>query len=281
MKMSDLIEVLKNGSLLQHGDHNDRIYLMKLSMDDCPEIIQTLDKLSIENKYAKIFCKVPKCAAPLFFSDGYILEASIPKFFNKDEDAFFVSKFLNSNRLFDIENSKLIALSELLCNKNKNNRIIKNSASDFAVRRLSKNDINSIVEIYKQIFLSYPFPIHDPGYILKTMDENVQYYGIEINEKLVAIASSEIDKRGLNTEMTDFATSPEFQGMGLANLLLSNMEAEMKKQGIYTLYTIARLNSIAMNKTFLRLNYNYSGTLINNTNIAGKIESMNVYYKHI
>jgi len=55
----------------------------------------------------------------------------------------------------------------------------------------------------------------------------------------------------------------------------------MKSLGIKVVYTIARLNSIPMNKTFLRLNYQYSGTLINNTNIAGKIESMNILYKHI
>ncbi len=59
------------------------------------------------------------------------------------------------------------------------------------------------------------------------------------------------------------------------------MEIEMKNQGMKTLYTIARLNSIAMNLTFLRSNYKYSGTLIKNTNISGQIESMNVYYKQI
>jgi putative beta-lysine N-acetyltransferase len=281
MKMTDTIEVLKHGSLLQHGKHNDRIYLMKLVQEDCTEIIQTLHKLSTENNYTKIFCKVPKWAAPLFFSDGYMLEASIPKFYNSEEDAFFVSKFLNSERRLAIEKSALNTLSELLAQKYNNNRTLKKPTTEFAVRKLNKNDVNSIVEIYKQIFFSYPFPIHNPDYILETMDEDVQYYGIDINEKLAAIASSEIDKNSLNAEMTDFATSSDFQGMGLANVLLSYMETEMKKQGIATLYTIARLNSIAMNKTFLRLNYNYSGTLINNTNIAGIIESMNVYYKHI
>lgn len=279
--MSDSIEILKNGSLIQYGNHNDRIYLMKLTKEDCPEIIQTLHKLSIENKYTKIFCKVPKWAAPLFFSDGYILEASIPKFYNKVEDAFFVSKFTNESRRLANETSNLNALSKLLEQKNNKTNNKKKSTSDFTIRKLNRNDVNSIVNLYKQIFQSYPFPIHNLDYILKTMEENVQYYGIEINEKLAAIASSEIDKKGLNAEMTDFATSSEFQGKGLATLLLSNMEAEMKKQGIYTLYTIARLNSIAMNKTFLRHHYNYSGTLINNTNIAGNIESMNVYYKHL
>jgi putative beta-lysine N-acetyltransferase len=279
--MTDTIEVLKHGSILQHGKHNDRIYLMKLVQEDFAEIIQTLHKLSTENSYTKIFCKVPKWAAPLFFSDGYMLEASIPKFYNSEEDAFFVSKFLNSDRRLAIEKPALNTLSELLVHKNNSNRTLKKSTTEFAVRKLNINDVNSIVEIYKQIFLSYPFPIHNPDYISETMDEDVQYYGIEVNEKLAAIASSEIDKKGLNAEMTDFATSGEFQGMGLANILLRHMETEMKEQGIATLYTIARLNSIAMNKTFLRLSYNYSGTLINNTNIAGKIESMNVYYKHI
>ncbi|MDA3930585.1 MAG: putative beta-lysine N-acetyltransferase [Prolixibacteraceae bacterium] len=279
--MSDSIEILKHGSLLQHGKLNDRIYLMKLAKDDSSDIIQTLHKISSENKYSKIFCKIPKWAAPLFFSEGYVLEASIPKFFNKKEDAFFVSKFIDSKRQQTNENSKLATLSELLHQKDLTKAHAQNSASEFTVRKLNENDVPSIVEIYKQIFLSYPFPIHNPNYILQTMEEDVQYYGVEIEGKLAGIASSEIDKKGMNAEMTDFATSSEFQGRGLANLLLSSMEAEMKAQGISTLYTIARLNSIAMNKTFLRLNYHYSGTLINNTNIAGKIESMNVYYKHI
>jgi len=34
-----------------------------------------------------------------------------------------------------------------------------------------------------------------------------------------------------------------------------------------------------MNITFARNNYSFAGTLINNTNISGQIESMNVWYK--
>lgn len=81
--------------------------------------------------------------------------------------------------------------------------------------------------------------------------------------------------------MTDFATLPAYAGNSLALMLLDAMDREMKNQGIKTLYTIARLNSIPMTLTFLRSDYQYSGTLIKNTNIAGKIESMNVLYKHI
>jgi len=277
--MNDTIEVVNNSSLIQHGKHNDRIYLMKLDQRDIPFILDTLSKLARKNKYTKIFCKIPKWAAPLFISDGFILEASVPEFFNKKEDVFFVSKFLSSDRLLFIENSKLEKLSQLLYkNPSKKNR---EEISGSNVRRLEIPDATKIAEIYKEVFLSYPFPIHDPAYIRRTMGENVQYYGIERYGRLAAVASSEIDRSGLNAEMTDFATRPEYQGNNMSVLLLEAMESEMKKQGIYTLYTIARLNSIPMNKTFLRSGYNYSGTLIKNTNIAGNIESMNVYYKHI
>ncbi len=279
--MHDKIEILENGSLIQHGKHNDRIYLMKLKEKDVPSILETLSKLAIEHRYTKIFCKIPKWAAPLFYSNGFLLEASIPGFYNKQEDVLFVSKFLSTDRLLDVENSQLQELSKLLLEKSKTAKSSKKTVSEFKVKRLGKTDIESITEIYHEIFLSYPFPIHNPDYILKTMDENVQYYGVKVDGKLAAIASSEIDKKGENAEMTDFATSMTFQGNKLSTLLLEAMEKEMKKQGIRTLYTIARLKSIPMNKTFLRFDYNYSGTLIKNTNIAGNIESMNVYYKHI
>ncbi len=105
--------------------------------------------------------------------------------------------------------------------------------------------------------------------------------GILKREQLIALASADVDTEGKNAEMTDFATLPAFRGNNLSVILLSEMENEMKKQEINTLYTIARLNSVAMNKTFLKLKYKYAGTLIKNTNIAGKIESMNVYYKHV
>ena len=64
--------------------------------------------------------------------------------------------------------------------------------------------------------------------------------------------------------------------MGLAGLLLGRMEIEMLKKGITTLYTIARAYSYGMNITFARSGYIFSGTLPNNTQIAGGLETMNV-----
>ncbi|MFW5780428.1 MAG: putative beta-lysine N-acetyltransferase, partial [Bacillota bacterium] len=98
-------------------------------------------------------------------------------------------------------------------------------------------------------------------------------------DTLFAIASSETNKKYLNAEMTDFAILPEYRGKNLSLLLLCEMEKNMKDMGYKLLYTIARAVSYGMNCTFSKLGYQFSGTLINNTNISGNIESMNLWYK--
>jgi putative beta-lysine N-acetyltransferase len=278
--ISDVVESVGNGSLIQHGKHNDRIYLMKLKQEDAEELPHFLTKMARNRHYSKIFCKVPKWSAPMFYSNGFILEATIPQFYNGDEDAFFVSKYLCSDRLLNIEKDKLTTLGQLLhqTNNSLNGNIIANK---YTVRPLKMSDADGIAHIYDEIFTTYPFPIHDPDFLKQSMQNDVFYYGAEKNGKLVAVAAAEVDRKGANAEMTDFATLKAHQGNKLASLILHVMEEEMNKQGIKTLYTIARLNSIPMNKTFLRFAYEYSGTLVKNTNIAGNIESMNIYYKHL
>ena len=279
--MRDTIETIGKGSIIQHGEHNDRIYVMKVDEQDIDIIVEEIKKIANKNTYSKIICKVPKKMAPLFLADGYLLESVIPLFYNNQEDVFFMSKFLNKDRLLDLEKKQLQGLSGLLTKKPKRKTNLKTQTEGYTVRQLNTSDVEKITAIYKVVFETYPFPIHNANYILKTMQEDVQYFGVEMDDKLVALSSAEIDFSGGNAEMTDFATHPTHTGNNLSVLLLTAMETEMQKQGIKCLYTIARTNSTPMNKTFLRFDYQYSGTLKKNTNIAGKIESMNIYYKHI
>lgn len=278
--MNDKIEIIGNGSVIQHGKHNDRLYLMKLKIEEVEFVLDEISKIAYVNKYGKMFCKIPRDAAPLFFANGYILEAIIPRFYNNAYDVFFMSKFFNSDRSLNIEKDKLQQLHCLFLEE-REQKVKQYSESGYKIRKLDKSDAEKIVELYKGVFKSYPFPIFDPEYIQKTMTENIQYFGVEKEGELAALASSEIDFEGKNAEMTDFATHKLHVGKKLSHFLLNEMEKEMKKQAITTLYTIARVNSIAMNKTFWRSGYQYSGTLIKNTNIAGEIESMNIYYKYI
>ncbi len=274
----DTIEKVLNGSLIQHGKHNDRIYLLKTTEKDIPELFSIIEDLVYSQKYSKVVCKVPKSIAPAFFANGFIMEAYIPGFYNHKEDMFFVSKFLNSDRLLHIENKNLETFSEILKKEQQQN--VKTNAN-FSFRELTTKDVKEITQLFSIVFKTYPFPVHEEDYILQNLKDNVRYFGAFYKDKLVAIASSEMDKKAGNAEMTDFATHPEFSGNNLAIHLLNKMEEAMKEAKINTLYTIARLKSVPMNLTFIRNKYKYSGTLIKNTNISGDIESMNIYYKHL
>ncbi len=267
-------------SIIHYGEYNDRIYLMKLHNDDFNSITNTLDDIASQYGYSKIIAKVPSCAKDIFLNKKYLLEATIPDFYSKAQSAYFMSKYFSYER-------------SVMKNKDEIEKVLKTSLKKqetyceiilpdtFKFRQAQLGDASDMAKLYEKVFDSYPFPIFDPSYIDKTMKENIQYYGIWDNDKIVALSSSEMDITSLSVEMTDFATLPEYRGNGFALFLLNKMEKEMKKTGMKTAFTIARAISYGMNSTFAKQGYIFSGTLKNNTNISGNLESMNVWYKKL
>ncbi|MEJ2700770.1 MAG: putative beta-lysine N-acetyltransferase [Desulfuromonadales bacterium] len=232
------------GSVVHHGSANDRVYLMKLAAGNPAETVQDLESLALARGYSKIIAKVPDTVRDCFETAGYRTEAEIQTARKKASE----------------EAPGAIA-------------------DRFSFRVPTPNDAEAMAELYRQVFATYPFPIHDPAYLRRTMAENVAYFGIWDGGRLVALSSAEMCTASRSAEMTDFATLPEYRGSGLASFLLQKMEEEMPERGVRTAYTIARAVSFGMNITFARQGYRFGGTLTNNTNISGDLESMNVWYK--
>ena len=278
--MEDKIEKFGN-SLLQHGKINNRVYLMKLDIKDTNEIIPEIDRLVNKNSYAKIFAKIPATTLPVFTGNKYVIEGFIPRFYNNKTDCFFVSKFLDESRK-TIPEDELKSFGDLVTSTTRSNRLKYKHSLQYKLERLELKDANAIAEVFEKVFKTYPFPIHDPKYILKTMTrDNTRYFGIKAGKKLIGVSSAEINILNKNAEMTDFAVLAEYRGQNLAFRLLTIMELEMKLINIKNVYTIARLKEPGICKTFLKSGYKFSGTLLNNTNISGNIESMNLFYKHL
>lgn len=275
--MSDRIEKL-NGSLIQHGKYNDRIYLMKLGDGGIGETVAALEKITADNGYTKVVAKVPETARKDFEKKGYLREAVIQGLYDGKTDGCFMSKFFCEKRQVENRASEIV---EVLFAAREKERVPPGvelpSAFEFSVA--DESDAGEISGVYGEVFKSYPFPIYEKDYVLKTMRENVVYFCVKDGDRIVSVASSEMDEASGNVEMTDFATLPSHRGHGFAVFLLSVMEDRMKERGIKTAYTIARSLSYGMNITFAKLGYNYGGTLTNNTNIFGKIESMNIWFK--
>lgn len=280
--MSSYDKVEKTGSsLIQHGDFNNRIYLMKVALADYPDIVYKMIDLAINNNYAKIFAKVPDWGTEAFKERGFVVEAEIPLFYNNSATVYFMSKYMKPERKFLNKELKYLIKKNINLAEEKSASLKKEKISGLEIKKLTEQHVPQLADVYKTVFKTYPFPIHETDYLKDTMAENVKYFGVFENDQLIAASSAEIDFKNKNAEMTDFATLPEKRWQGLANLLLEKMEQEMAEISVNSLYTIARAHSAGMNITFARAGYKFGGTLLNNTNISGNIESMNVWYKNL
>jgi len=274
----DVIETFQQQTI-QHGKYNDRIYLMKFCPDGMENLASKLIELGRQKSYSKIFTKLPERFAGDFLKAGFVCEASIPRFFNGHQKACFLSYYLDADRCKPATseiNKKVMAI----CSEKQRNPVIPRHLLEGMTLRICKpDDADKMADLYRDVFASYPFPIDDPAYIRRTMATHVVYFGVWQKDRLIALSSAEMDIEMSNVEMTDFATAPASLDNGLAMLLLTQMEREMRKWKISTAYTIARAASFGMNITFAKMGYTFCGRLIKNTQIAGRFEDMNVWYK--
>ncbi len=276
VRVADRVETLGR-SLVQHGKANDRVYLMRLADADYPGIIDRLTELARTEAYTKIIAKIPARCRAGFAAAGYEAEAQVPRFYQGSEDGYFMAKYFDEGRAAASNDTKI-------------DRVIERAGQTapgmpggpdggFFCRTLTPEDAGKLAALYGNVFETYPFPIRDPDFLSGAMEEETIFFGIFHDGELVAASSGEMDTQSQNVEMTDFATLPAFRARGLASSLLSEMERDMRKRGVKTAYTIARSVSYGMNITFAKQRYALAGTLINNTDISGSLESMNVWYK--
>ena len=278
--MPDVIETIGK-STIQHGPYNSRIYLMKLHKQDSHRIIPEMESLAHANNYEKILAKIPSGHEAYYKDHGYIREAVIPEYFNNGEHAVFMAKYFSSSRK-QVNNQEQIQEVLSLALRRKHARGTGNCESSFSTQICRLGDIDEMIRVFRAVFETYPFPIFDADFLSGAIQKRqAQYYCARKGRRIVAIAASEIDWSNQSVEMTDFATLPEFRGQGLAGCLLKDMEQSMAKEGMRTAFSIARAISPAMSLVFAAKGYSFGGTLDNNTNIAGHIQSMNIWHKRL
>ncbi|KAF5046829.1 hypothetical protein DSECCO2_466720 [anaerobic digester metagenome] len=239
-------------------------------------ILDDLDDLAAREGYTKIFAKVPASARDPFLDRGYVVEARVPRLFRGQEDGYFVSLFRDPARALD---DRPFAATLAAARKASANECVRLLPPGAICSPASSADAPALAALYRDVFATYPFPIHREAYIRETMEHGVRYFCIRVGDVIAAVSSAEMDPGEEHVEMTDFATRPDYRGHGLAGHLLRRMETAMRSAGMKTAYTIARATSFPMSITFSRAGYAHGGTLLNNTGICGGLESMHVWYR--
>ncbi|WP_449536594.1 putative beta-lysine N-acetyltransferase [Ferdinandcohnia sp. Marseille-Q9671] len=244
---------------------------------DLLTLLDDMYELAQDHSFEKIICMARREDLFDFMAKGFMIEAVVQRYFN-GSDAYFLTKYLtnvrrNSEKWMEEEN----IINAILSGSKEN----LTTDTKFLIRKATQEDATELASLYSTVFQIYPTPLNNPTYIQQAMKETTIFYVVEDNGVIVSAASADVNSTFHNAELTDCATLDAYRKHGLMKRLLTQLEKELVKNGIYCAYSIARALSYGMNKSFYQLGYSYTGRLTNNCYIFDKIEDMNVWVKDL
>ncbi|PRR86082.1 putative beta-lysine N-acetyltransferase [Clostridium luticellarii] len=258
---------------------NSRVKIIKFHTMSVQNIKRLIHFVS-RQRLGKIICNCDIEYLDNFIKAGFELEGKIDGYF-KGKDAFCMSYFINKNRRLYSEHSKedLILRQSL----NKKDTFIYNSSNfNYHIRNAAESDIKNMIKLFSQIFSTYPSEIFSEDYLRNTLNKKVLYkVAVDNDSRIIGIASADLDRENLNAEITDCVTHPHYRNKGILSNIIYSLELELKKMGFITLYSLSRAIHPGINFVLSKQGYTFRGKLINNCNICGGFENMNIWVKNI
>ncbi|OPJ64428.1 putative beta-lysine N-acetyltransferase [Clostridium oryzae] len=241
--------------------------------------IKRIIHFSSKQHLGKIICNCDG-ETSIFFRDAkFKLEGTIEGYF-KGKDAFCMSYFIHKEREICNDHVRKDSLLRRSVNvKNAYTHSIYNSK--YCIRNANEDDIDEMAELFSKTFSTYPYPIYDKEYLRRTINKQVLYKIAVYDKKVIGIASAIMDKNNLNAEIADCATYPLYRCKGILSNIVYSLEEDLKNKGFITLFSLSRATNISMNIVLSKYNYKFGGRLINNCNICGTFEDMNIWFKDI
>lgn len=263
-------------------DHyNQRIKVSEYD-GNIESLVLKLRFIAEANGFDKIICMASRADWQHFLRHGYVLEAVL-KYCLCGEDAYVVSKFRSQERLTSHNLMEEILLIEDIMARTPSPEPPAEIVvpPGFRFRMAKREDIPSLIELYQSIFESYPSPLMHVDYLEAVFHKETLFAVATEGDRVVAAASAELSPSHKSAELTDCATHPQARGKGLMSGLLSLLEAALVERKYICAYTMARARSFGMNNCFHQLGYEFLGRLVNNCDIYGAYEDMNIWVRHL
>jgi putative beta-lysine N-acetyltransferase len=258
--------------------HNARIKLLKYK-GEVKKLIKNTFDLSGKYEVGKILATVPAADRQTFLDAGFIQEAVIDGYF-KGQTGYNVSYFYDTARAISQRNSEEDDIIQKA--KEYQGQYEPYPNSEFTIRTAVLADAEPMAQLYETVFKTYPTPMHKVEYIESVINDDKVIFKVALfNHQLVSAASAELNHEYLNAEITDCATYPDYRGKGLLSELVYHLETELQNKRYLTLFGVARAASPGINIVFSKHGYEYTGRQINNSNIMGTMEDMNIWVKKL
>ncbi|WP_410982442.1 putative beta-lysine N-acetyltransferase [Bacillus cereus] len=240
-------------------------------------LVQKIEELAEKHSFTKCIIKGKGEHVSAWLSFGFLLEATIPHYF-QGHDAYFLVKYRDDER----RNSIQWVDEDRIINGVREKEVKEKQVPEkFVLRKATEADAEELASVFGKVFEIYPTPLNEADYVVQTMKEDTIYYVYELDGRIISTASAEMNVKEGNAELTNCATLPEYRKHGFMKSLLIKLEEELQERAIFCSYTIARSLSFGMNAAFHQLGYTYTGRLANNCYIFDKLEDMNVWVKDL
>ncbi|MEY8347250.1 putative beta-lysine N-acetyltransferase [Bacillus cereus] len=240
-------------------------------------LMQKIEELAEKHSFTKCIIKGKGEHVSTWLSFGFLLEATIPHYF-QGHDAYFFVKYRDDERRNSIQ---WIDEDRIIDGVREKEVKEKQVPEKFVLRKATEADAEELASVFGKVFEIYPTPLNEADYVAQTMKEDTIYYVYESEGRIISTASAEMNVKEGNAELTNCATLPEYRKHGFMKSLLIKLEEELQERAIFCSYTIARSLSFGMNAAFHQLGYTYTGRLANNCYIFDKLEDMNVWVKDL
>ncbi|KAB2953361.1 putative beta-lysine N-acetyltransferase [Heliorestis acidaminivorans] len=256
---------------------NRRLIITSIPSPLPPTFASSIIEVAKKEKLEKIWLWAPiRELAPLL-EQGFLLEGIIEG--EKKEKtmatmAYYIVPQRGISRKTEEEKALLHAIAEKPIKK------LDPLPSSYDLRFLQSRDSFAISKLLREVFETYPSPVDNPAYIQELMTKGCLFAGAFYEDKLVSLVAGYPEKEWMRCEITDCATHQDHRGLAFTERLIPLVEKAMLKKGDYRFYTLARATSYGVNRVFYKLGYRYQGRLINNCDIAGSYEDMNLWVKY-
>lgn len=260
--------------------YNRRVKVLNYRASDYGAMVAKLEFLADANGFDKIWVQADKGDWEQFLRHGYILEGLL-KYANRGRTVYMVSKFRSQRRLHSRTLMKEIRLiEEIMARRSRSTP--KALPTGYELDFAREGDVAGMLELYRRVFKTYPSPLTYKEYLLSNLHRDAIFRVIRNGQGVVvAAASADLDRQKLSAELTDCATHPDERGRGLMSILLHALEGDLRANGYRCAYTLARAPSYGMNVAFHALGYEFNGRMINNCDIYGDFEDMNLWVKDL
>lgn len=260
--------------------YNRRLKVLSYQARDYDAMIEKFRFLADANRFDKIWVQATANDWELFLAHGYILEGLL-KYANRGSTVFMVSRFGSQRRLQSRTLMKEIRLIEEILERPRKTKP-KTLPAGYVLDYAREEDVGGMLELYRRVFETYPSPLTYKEYLLSNLHREAIFRVIRNGKgQVVAAASADLDPQRLSAELTDCATHPDERGKGLMSILLAALESDLRRLQYVCAYTLARAPSYGMNAAFHALGYEFNGRMINNCDIYGDFEDMNLWVKDL